>query len=40
VLLTGDIVSIQFSDPEHGTLTTAVAEVWTTTDAGHSWQRH
>jgi Photosynthesis system II assembly factor YCF48 len=40
VVLTGDIVSIQFSDSEHGTLTTSVAETWTTTDAGHSWQRH
>lgn len=40
VLLTGDIASIQFSDSQHGTVATATSEVWTTSDAGHSWQRH
>jgi hypothetical protein len=37
--LTADITAIQFSDPEHGTVT-ATSEVWTTTDAGASWQKH
>jgi hypothetical protein len=38
--LTADITAIQFSDPEHGTVTTATSEVWATADAGASWQKH
>jgi hypothetical protein len=38
--LTADIMAIQFSDPEHGTVSTATSEVWTTADAGASWQKH
>ncbi len=38
--LTADIVSIEFSDPQHGQVTTASHEAWTTSDAGNSWQRH
>jgi len=37
--LTGDIVSVQFSDPRIGTVTTSTGEVWTTPDAGHTWQK-
>jgi photosystem II stability/assembly factor-like uncharacterized protein len=37
--LTGDIISIQFSDAQNGTLTTSNAEVWTTGDDGQTWQR-
>jgi len=37
--LTGDIVSIQFSDPRSGTVTTSNAEVWATSDAGQSWRK-
>jgi hypothetical protein len=40
VLLTADIASIQFSDLQNGTITTTTSEVWTTTDAGRSWQKH
>jgi Photosynthesis system II assembly factor YCF48/Putative zinc-finger len=36
--LTADIVAIEFSDPQHGNLTTANHETWTTADGGHSWQ--
>jgi Photosynthesis system II assembly factor YCF48/Putative zinc-finger len=39
VNLTGDIVSVQFSDPRNGTVTTSTAEVWTTLDAGRSWHK-
>jgi len=39
-VLTADITAIQFSDPQHGIVTTATSEVWTTTDAGLSWQKH
>jgi photosystem II stability/assembly factor-like uncharacterized protein len=35
---TGDIVVIQFSDPQHGRISTSTAELWTTSDAGQTWQ--
>ncbi len=37
--LTGDINSIQFSDPQHGNVATSTAELWTTSNAGLSWQK-
>ncbi|MDP9161948.1 MAG: YCF48-related protein [Acidobacteriota bacterium] len=37
--LKGDVTAIEFVDPQHGKLTTANEEVWTTEDAGQSWQR-
>jgi len=37
--LTGDIIGVEFPDPERGRLSTASGEVWTTEDAGSSWQR-
>ena len=37
--LTGDIVSLEFSDPQHGKITTSVPEAWTTADAGQTWQK-
>ncbi|MGA8502797.1 MAG: YCF48-related protein [Candidatus Sulfotelmatobacter sp.] len=39
LVLTGDILSIQFSDPRNGTVTTSAAEVWTTPDDGQTWQK-
>jgi hypothetical protein len=38
-LLSGDIVSLEFPDPQHGKLTTSTPEVWTTSDAGQTWQK-
>jgi photosystem II stability/assembly factor-like uncharacterized protein len=38
VLLTGDIVSLQFSDASHGKITTSTSEIWTTTDGQH-WSK-
>jgi hypothetical protein len=38
-ILTGDIISLQFPDPQHGTLSTSTSEVWTTSDAGQTWQK-
>jgi len=38
--LTADIVSLEFTDPQHGKLTTANSETWTTTDAGQTWQKN
>ena len=37
--LTGDIVSLQFADAEHGKVSTSSSETWTTDDGGLSWQR-
>ncbi|MGB8985666.1 MAG: YCF48-related protein [Candidatus Sulfotelmatobacter sp.] len=37
--LTGDIVGIQFSDPQHGKVSTSNAELWTTSDTGQTWQK-
>jgi hypothetical protein len=39
VPLTGDIVSIQFSDSRNGTLTTSNAAAWTTSDNGQTWHK-
>jgi hypothetical protein len=38
-ILTGDIISIQFPDPQHGTVATSNAEVWTTADNGQTWHK-
>jgi hypothetical protein len=38
--LTADIVTVEFSDPLHGKLTTSNHEIWSTSDAGNTWQRH
>lgn len=37
--LTGDVVALQFLDPQHGKVTTSTSEVWTTADAGQTWQK-
>jgi len=37
--LSGDIVSLQFPDAQHGSVTTSGAETWTTGDGGQTWQR-
>jgi len=39
VMLTGDISSINFSDPQNGTITTSTGEVWITADGGRTWRR-
>jgi hypothetical protein len=39
-LLTADIVTVEFTDAQHGKVTTANHESWTTSDAGNSWQNH
>ena len=37
--LTGDIIGIQFADPQHGKISTSNAELWTTSDTGQTWQK-
>jgi len=39
VTLTGDIITIEFTDLRNGKLTTSHPETWTTADAGQSWQK-
>jgi hypothetical protein len=39
VTLTGDIITIEFTDQRNGKLTTSHPETWTTADAGQSWQK-
>jgi hypothetical protein len=37
--LTGDIVRIEFPDPQHGKLLTSNSETWITADSGQTWQK-
>lgn len=39
LVLSGDIVALDFPDPQHGKVTTSTPEVWITTDAGQTWQK-
>jgi len=39
VELTSDIVSLQFADPLQGRIVTSSSEIWTTADAGQTWQK-
>ena len=39
VALSDDISSLTFRDSQHGSLTTAAGQSWTTSDAGQSWQK-
>lgn len=36
--LTGDIVSIEFSDSQHGRIATSAGELWITSDDGQTWR--
>ncbi|HEY1657646.1 MAG TPA: YCF48-related protein [Candidatus Sulfotelmatobacter sp.] len=35
--LTGNVIGIQFSDPQHASITTSTSEVWISSDAGKTW---
>jgi photosystem II stability/assembly factor-like uncharacterized protein len=39
ILLTGDIISVQFADSLHGRLATSTSETWTTGDGGQHWSK-
>ncbi len=39
VTLTADIAAIEFTDVQHGKITTSNGEVWTTEDAGQNWRK-
>jgi photosystem II stability/assembly factor-like uncharacterized protein len=38
--LAADIVTVEFDDTQHGKLTTSDHEIWTTSNAGDTWQKH
>jgi photosystem II stability/assembly factor-like uncharacterized protein len=38
-VLTGDIISLEFADIQHGRASTSTSEVWITTDGGQTWQK-
>jgi hypothetical protein len=38
-VLSGDIIIIQFSDPQRGEIVTSTGQLWTSVDAGKSWQK-
>jgi hypothetical protein len=37
--MTGDIVTVDFPDVQHGKITTSAPEVWLTSDDGQTWQK-
>jgi len=37
--ISGDVVSVEFSDAQHGKVTTSTVEVWITSDDGQTWQK-
>ncbi|HEY3971513.1 MAG TPA: YCF48-related protein [Candidatus Sulfotelmatobacter sp.] len=37
--LSGDILGLEFPDPQHGKLSTSTAEVWITSDDGQTWRK-
>ena len=39
IALTGDVISLQFSNPQSGAVTTSSGEIWITSDAGQTWRR-
>jgi hypothetical protein len=38
IILTGDVIGIQFSDALNGIVTTSTTEVWATADGGQTWR--
>ena len=37
--LTSDVATIEFTDRQHGKLTTSTGEIWITADAGQTWRK-
>ncbi len=38
-VLSGDVTTIEFSDPQHGRIATSAGELWVTADDGLTWRR-
>ena len=39
ITLSGDVIAIEFSDSQHGKITTSTSEIWATADGGKSWDK-
>jgi len=39
VVLAADVAAIEFTDPQHGKITTSTGEAWITVEAGETWQK-
>lgn len=39
MILTGDIIGVDFPDAQHGSVATSTSEVWHTSDDGQTWQK-
>jgi len=39
ILITGDIISVQFTDALHGRISTSTSEMWATSDGGQGWSK-
>ena len=39
LLMTGDVISLQFFDVQHGRFMTSTAEIWNTADGGQNWEK-
>lgn len=39
MILTGDIIRVDFPDAQHGSVSTSSSEVWHTSDDGQTWQK-
>jgi Photosynthesis system II assembly factor YCF48 len=37
--LTGDVIRLEFADPQHGQIVTSTPEIWSTSDGGQTWQK-
>ena len=37
--LTGDVLAIEFTDSQHGKVSTSTSEVWVTADGGQTWKK-
>jgi hypothetical protein len=37
--LVGDVISVEFSDTQHGKITTSLGELWMTSDDGQTWHK-
>jgi hypothetical protein len=39
IVLTGDVISVQFTDSLHGRISTSTSEMWATSDGGRGWSK-
>jgi photosystem II stability/assembly factor-like uncharacterized protein len=37
--LAGDVIGVEFSEPQHGRVVTSSGEIWLTADGGQTWHK-